>query len=234
MYNPYVCIDILYKMKEEHTKPVTQTFSARMSALQLAMLYRFMIKRISRGYSTAEASFLMGYHIDFIKQKEELKSIGFSFEEMHCFRHAMEEISLSALTPGFEPQNETKGYLLKKHIEGSGIKHTMFRIEEDRSEVLVFQLLEENPGYIRYETAEKENAAEVRAILNVLFEGRLFFSPQAPLVIYQRCRTAIGNENIEPRYVQAALLELTKKHDFPKLKRIRSSEYGCRYEKVFE
>lgn len=221
-------------MKEENKKPVTLTFTARMSALHLAMLYSFMIKRIAKGYSTSEASFLMGYHIDFIKQKEELKSIGFSFEDMHCFRYAMEEISLRAMTPGFEHQNHTKDYLLKKQIKGSTIEHKMFRIEEDQSEVLVFQLLEENPGYIRYQTAEKENAAEVKAILNVLFEGRLFFSPQTPLVIYQRCRSAIGNESIEPRYIQAALSELTKKKDFPKLKRIRSNEYGCRYEKVFE
>lgn len=210
------------------------TFSARMSALHLAMLYSFMIKRISKGYSTAEASFLMGYHIDFIKQKEELKSIGFSFEDLHCFRQAMEELSLRPLAVGFEYQNDTEDYLLKKHIEGPRIAHKMFRIAEDRSEVLVFQLMEDNPDYIRYQTAEKESAAEVKAILKVLFEGRLFFSPQIPLVIYQRCRTAIGNENIEPRHVQAALLELTKKNDFPKLKRIRSNEYGCRYEKVFE
>ncbi|AOM77256.1 hypothetical protein [Pedobacter steynii] len=221
-------------MKEENKKSASMIFSARMSSLNVAMLYSFMLKRIAKGYSTSEISFLMGYTTDFIKQKEELKSIGFSFEDIHCFKQAMEEQSLRAFAPGYENQNYTADYLLIKQVEGPGIHIKMLRIAEDQSETLMFQLLEENPAYARHQTINQENAALARAIMKVLFEGRLFYTPQMPLTIYQRCRSAVGSENIDPKHVQAALSELSNKKDFPRLKRIRSKEYGCMYEKVFE
>lgn len=222
--------DNLKNMKEENTI----IFRAHMSSFDVAILYRFMIKRISKGYSSSETSFLMGYNIDLIKKKEDLKSIGFSLEEIHLFKNAMEEHSIKTYLPGHEVQKQTSDYCLIKRIEPSQIQLKMLRIAAEGSEELIFQLQEENPGYARYELAEAESFAEAKAILNVLFEGRLFFSPQIPLVIYQRCRSAVGNEGISPRHVQAALSELTKKKDFPKLKRIRSNDYGCMYEKVFE
>lgn len=217
-------------MKEENTL----IFRARMSSFDVAILYRFMIKRISKGYSSSETSFLMGYNTDLFKKKEDLTSIGFTLEEMHLFKNAMEEHSLKTYLPGHEIQKQTSDYCLIKRIEPTQIWLKMLRIAADNSEELIFQLQEENPGYASYGLADAESFEEAKAILNVLFESRLFFSPQAPLVIYQRCRSAVGSEGLSPRHVQAALSELTKKKDFPKLKRIRSSDYGCMYEKVFE
>ncbi|SHF10113.1 hypothetical protein [Pedobacter caeni] len=217
-------------MKEENTI----IFRAHMSSFNVAILYRFMIKRISKGYSSSETSFLMGYNSDLIKKKEDLKNIGFSLEEIHLFKNAMEERSLKTFLPGQEIQKQSSDYCLIKKTEPSQIQLKMLRIAPDNSEELIFQLQEENLAYATYELADAESLAEAKAILNVLFESRLFFSPQIPLVIYQRCRSAVGNDGISPRHVQAALLELTKKKDFPKLKRIRSNDYGCMYEKVFE
>lgn len=221
-------------MKEEIKNPVDIICRARLSSVNLGILYSFMIKRISRGYSTAETSFLMGYSIDFIKQKEELKSIGFSFADMYTFKNALEENSLRSGMPNYEGQNYEADYLLIKTIGASKIDIRMFRLEEDKSETLVFHIIEENHALIRYKTSEEESTAEVKAIMNVLFEGRLFYTPQLPLTIYQRCRSAIGSDVLTPKYVQAALTALTKKKDFPKLKRVRSKDYGCMYEKVFE
>ena len=221
-------------MKEEDKKPVSTIFKARMSSLNVAMLYSFMVKRIAKGYSTSETSFLMGYAVDFIKQKEELKSIGFSFEEIHRFKQAMEEHSLRAFAPGYENHNYTADYLLIRQVEGPRIHIKMLRIEEDQSEILLFQLLEENPAYARHRTINQEGSDLAVAIMKVLFEGRLFYTPQVPLTIYQRCRSAVGSENIDPKHVQAALSALSNTTDFPRLKRIRSKEYGCMYEKVFE
>lgn len=221
-------------MKEEITKQEKTVCKARLSALNVGMFYSFMVKRISKGYSTSEVSFLMGFSIDYIKQKEELKTIGFSFEDLHSFKRAIEESSLRGFIHNYEVQNYDSDYHLTKATHKASIITSLYRIESDHTETLVFRLMEENQEFIRYKASEEETAAEVKTILKVLFDGRLFYTPQSPLNIYQRCRTAFGNESLSPRHVQAALAEMTKQKEFPKLKRIKSKDYGCQYEKVFE
>lgn len=221
-------------MKEEIRTQVKTICKARLSALNVGMLYSFMVKRISKGYSTSEVSFLMGFSIDYIKQKEELKTIGFSFEDLHSFKRAIEESSLRGFIHNYEVQNYDAEYHLIRIKHEASISTTLFRIEDDQTETLIFRLMEENPEFIRYKASEEETATEIKTILKVLFDGRLFYTPQSPLNIYQRCRTAFANESLSPRHVQAALAEMIKQKEFPKLKRIKSKDYGCQYEKVFE
>lgn len=221
-------------MKEEAKKLVTIISNGRLSATNAGMLYSFMIKRISKGYSTAEVSFLMGYTNDYLRQKEELKTIGFSFEDIQNFTRAIEESPSKGFIPGHEKKNHEADYQLIKTIKETTIDISMFRTERDQSRTQIFHLIEENPGFIRHQRSFEENAAEAKTILNVLFDGPLFYSPQSTLKIYQQCRTAFGTETLQPRHVQAALLEMTKKKTFPKLNRVRSKDYGNMYEKIFE
>lgn len=221
-------------MKGLPKTPVSNVYNARLSSVNVSMLYSFMNKRISRGYSTAETSFLMGYTTDYIRQKEELKNIGFSFDDMHGFIHAIEENSLRGFIHNYEEDNEDADYELSRTIQTSWIDLKMMRITENGSRIPIFHLIEENPDYIRYTTSEKESKEEVNAILNVLFEGRLFYTPQTPLNIFKRCRSAFGSETLAPRHILSSLTEMTRKKDFPRLRRIRSKDYGCMYEKIFE
>lgn len=221
-------------MTDKTKHSMVTTFKGRMTSLQVGILYGFMVKRISRGYSTAEMSFLMGYSTDYIRQKEELKQIGFSFEDIHNFATALEERSWRGFSYSYEEHNKEADYLLVKTLSKVRIDLQLFRIAEDQSQTLVFHLLEENPGYVRYPTSEAEYFQEAQAVMKVLFEGRLFYSAKTALEIYQRCRTISGNNNLDPKHIQAAIASFTSLKEFPKLKKIRSKEYGCMYEKVFE
>ncbi|WP_316840496.1 hypothetical protein [Pedobacter gandavensis] len=218
-------------MKKKNNYPDPVISKAMLSSVNVGMLYSFMIKRIAKGYSTSELSFLMGYTNDYMKQKEELISIGFTFEDMHCFRHAVEEKSLVGLISNFENLKTIGEYQLVKIGSPRKTELKMVRLEKDGTETQIFHLIENNP--MNPNVDEKETETELAAMLNVLFEGRLFYTPQSPLQIYQTCRSTLS-ENIAPRHLQTALLTLTKKKDFPKLKRIKSKDHGCMYEKVFE
>lgn len=220
-------------MKKNNSTPIPVISKAMLSSVNVGMLYSFMLKRIAKGYSTSEVSFLMGYTNDYMKQKEELSSIGFSFEDMHCFRHAVEEKSLSGVISNFEHLKTMGSYQLIKDSDPIKISLKMTRYEEDGTETQIFHLIETNMANSNLKTTELENEAEVAAMLNVLFEGRMFYTPQSPLQIYQKCRNTLS-DTVAPRHLQTALLTLTKKKDFPKLKRIKSKDHGCMYEKVFE
>lgn len=220
-------------MKNKNKTQSPTCCEATLSSLNVALLYSFMIKRIAKGYSTSEVSFLMGYHSDYMKQKEELNSIGFTFEDMHCFRHAVEENSLGGLVSNFGGLKTMGNYQLLKTNDPIKTEIKMIRIEEDGRETSIFHLVENNKMDIPAKISEKKTEADVTAMLNVLFEGKLFYTPQSPLQIYQECRNTLS-ETVAPRHLQTALLSLTKKKDFPKLKRIKSKDNGCMYEKVFE
>lgn len=219
------------KKKNEYATALTST--AMLSSINVSMLYSFMIKRIAKGYSTSELSFLMGHANDYMKQKEELISIGFTFEDMHCFRHAVEEKSLAGLISNFENLKTMGEYQLVKTSSPRKTELKMIRIEQDGTEHQIFHLIENNPIHSSTKLNEQEAVAEASAILKVLFEGEMFYTPQSPLQIYQVFRNTLS-DTLAPRHLQHALQTLTKKKQFPKLKRIRSKDYGCMYEKVFE
>lgn len=204
-----------------------------LSPVNVGMLYSFMIKRIAKGYSTSEVSFLMGYTNDYMKQKEELNSIGFTYEDMHCFQHAVEEPFLRGLIPGIENGGSKREYQLIKISDPAKIEFMMIRLEKDGQQTPIFHLIENNTKHCTHKITELSIEAQAIAILNVLFEDKLFYSPQSPLQIYQKCRSKIS-EPLSPRHLQTALLSLTKKKGFPKLKRVKSKDNGCMYEKVFE
>lgn len=204
-----------------------------LSPINVGMLYSFMIKRIAKGYSTSEVSFLMGYTNDYMKQKEELNSIGFTYEDIHCFQHAVEEPSLRGLIPSIENGSNKSEYQLIKISGQVKTEFMMIRLEKDGGETPIFHLIENDTKHNGYKITEQSIEAQAVAILNVLFEGKLFYMPQSPLQIYQKCRSTIS-ESLSPRHLQTALLSLTKKNDFPKLKRVKSKDNGCMYEKVFE
>ncbi|MBC8987755.1 hypothetical protein H9X96_18490 [Pedobacter sp. N36a] len=220
-------------MKKKHNYSLPLISKAMLSPVNVGMLYSFMIKRIAKGYSTSEVSFLMGYANDYMKKKEELSSIGFSYEDMHCFQHAVEEPSLRGLISSFENGGSKSEYQLIKISNPVKIEFMMMRLETDGQETPIFHLIENNMNSIAHKITELSMEAQAMAILNVLFEGKLFYSPQSPLQIYQKCRNKLS-ESFSPRHLQAALLNLTKKNDFPKLKRVKSKDNGCVYEKVFE
>lgn len=204
-----------------------------LSSVNVGMLYSFMIKRIAKGYSTSEVSFLMGYTNDYMKQKEELSSIGFTYEDMHCFRQAVEEKSLTGLISNFENGRSMSEYQLMKTSDPSKTELIMIRLEKGGLEVPVFHLIENTTSSSQHGITEQQSEVQAMAILNVLFEGGLFYTPQSPLQIYQKCRSSLA-ESLFPRHLQIALLSLTKKKAFPKLKRVKSKDNGCMYEKVFE
>lgn len=219
-------------MKNKHIFPILTTTKAILSSVNVGILYSFMIKRIGKGYSTAEISFLMGYANDYMKQKEELASVGFTFEDMHCFRQAVEEQSLTGLIFNFEEENMVDEYQLIKIITSTKTEIKMIRLEKDGTVSQIFQLMEVNTTGLIYKTAELEISEKVAAMVKVLFDGQLFYSPQSALQIFQKCRDV--STTLAPRHLQAALSSLTKKNEFPKLRRTKSKDYGCMYEKVFE
>lgn len=219
-------------MKNKHNCSLPLIYKAMLSPVNVGMLYSFMIKRIAKGYSTSEVSFLMGHTNDYMKQKEELTSIGFTYEDMHCFQHAVEEPSLRGIISSFENGANKSEYQLIKNSNSVKTEFMMIRLEADGKETPIFHLMENNTNRIEHKITERSMEVQAMAILNVLFEGKLFYSPQSPLQIYQKCRSKISDP-LSPRHLQAALLNLTKKNDFPKLKRIKSKDNGCVYEKVF-
>lgn len=209
------------------------TFSNELSSLDVNILYSMMISRIAKGYITSEVSFLMGYKDDIIRKYEELESVA-GVETLFEFISAIDGDSLNGVI--FSDAGYVEGYSsyrIKKTISSRIIEYSMY-CTNGPEEHLVFNLYELNPDHIEYPESWNKVLKETRAVLTLMFEGSLFDDPITPLKIYRRCRSAFTSNGLYPRHVQLILEEMTKKKDYPRLKRKYSKATGLvLYVKVF-
>ncbi|MEO6523872.1 MAG: hypothetical protein ABIN91_19465 [Mucilaginibacter sp.] len=210
--------------------PIIDTFKATMSGVDICILYSLMVKRISKGYNTAEVSFLMGYPDDYIKLKEQLTSI-YDVIEINHYVHALEEKSFNGIIFNELNNQEPAEYRIVRTTYTELIRHDMYQANDDLSEELLFSLIEENLSHTRYSSSDERTAKEAAGILQILFDGYLFLEPCTPLELYKRFRGISGSNILDPRYVQAALMDLLKQKGYPRLKRINCKD-GCMYIKV--
>ncbi len=193
-----------------------------------------MVSRIAKGYITSEISFLMGYREDKIRKYEELESV-VGIETLFEFINAIEENSLNGVI--FSDAGYVEGYTnyrMEKTISSRIIEHSMYCIDNG-AEHQVFKLYELNPEYVESSESENKVLKEIRALLNLMFEGAFFDDPITPLKIYKRCRPAVTSKGLHPRHVQLVLKEMTRKKEYPRLMVKYSKTAGSVfYEKVFK
>jgi hypothetical protein len=214
--------------------PETKTFKANMSTLSVNLLYSLMLKRISKGFSTADMSFLMGYPYDCVNDNEELISVGYAINDIYRYCDALGEKTMGGIILNDFDEKESSEHQLFRTTYAEIIQYDMYMIGKEQPDTLIFRLYEGNPEFkkVTYFRSYESVIKQVTAILDLLFEGAFFLSPQIPMNIYTRCRT-VCDPGLYPNYVEKILHTMTIKKEFPKLKRTNTRGHGCTYGKVF-
>lgn len=204
----------------------TNTYQTKLSANEINLLYSMMQLRISKGCSTKETSFLMGYADDPIGELEQLAHEGIDFGTTYQMFRALEEDSLKGLVTAHKSDGDRSFHCQMLTTDRDNIReHSFLMTDHNGKERLVFKLFEQQPNYFQYPMEEESTLNETRAILQVIFDGTIFYEPQTPLDIYRRCRLMTGLE-MRPRHLMQALSEIVAKRGNPKMLQRKSRRDG--------
>lgn len=213
--------------------PVVEVFVEETTRLNINLLYSFMLKRISKGYSSLDVSFLMGYSYDFIKSVEELMHLGLDFITTNLYLRALQDSDNEGILFNDFESKGVETFKLVRTTRSEQIIHEVFRVfNEDDSEV-IFRLFENNhrSQAQKNEHGQEEKRMFLTKFLDFLFSSTYFLSPREPNSIFQRCRVAVDGE-LKPYEVREILFEMCKQKSYPKLK-AKDRKDGLTFEKVF-
>ncbi|MES2063074.1 MAG: hypothetical protein V4456_14200 [Bacteroidota bacterium] len=215
--------------------PLTETYQRKISPVDFCAIYSLMLKRIAKGYSASEVSFLMGRDDGAVGKLERFYYKTLTLEYLHIYTSILDDDALNGIIVSDRDEWHDINYQIVKTTERTVIRHEVFEILNDNNLRQLFNLFEPNPEYdkFKYSTSYEMGIEQAREILKSLLEGVSFQTPESPLDIYRRCRRICTYNSFRPRYVQAALNDITQSKDYPKLKRIKTKKHGYLYEKAF-
>lgn len=190
---------------------------AKLSTIDINVIYSLMLMRISKGLTPVELDFLIGSTETTIQDMEDfnLKSVG--LEIIWKVLTAIEGGDLQGIILSPLGSNDrSASYKLVRITNEQAIETAVYVSDSKNSESLVFKLYEQNTANEKFPQALITTLNDIRGLLNLMLDGAAFIEPLSPLEIYQKCRIILGNE-VYPRYVETILTEMTKKRGYPKL-----------------
>jgi transcriptional regulator with XRE-family HTH domain len=235
--------------------PKVKEFRLLMSSLEFDMTYRTREIRIKKGFSPEDLSFLLGYNKNFVREIEDPTNKKSYDISLLNYLPKILECSIQKFISNHLPGDNHIRIKAKKWIKGNKAYYEINQLADGNTQksLIKFQF-EENLPLLKKKDKNKvlqkmkigrpkkgektiadtiisKKESDIRKLVVNLFEGNFFSEPKTPFYIFNYCRTIIGEE-ITCEYVERALSMFTGKKKFPKLKRIKNTEYRWTYIKI--
>lgn len=197
---------------------------------QLETIYRVMIKRIAKGFTAEQLSFLIGKEDNYIRSVEMLDEPCYSISELERIALALEETNFKSFFPrvhdeseiivGIESYNDGiqrgQSYII---VDDNGTDQPLFAVKED-----VFENFGEN-------MLSEENSEIARDAVMLLIRAGYFFEPKMPFQVFQSINKFLTIP-LSPFYVRQALHSFCPVGDQALLKRIGGGRMPYVYSEV--
>lgn len=197
---------------------------------QLETIYRVMIKRIAKGFTAEQLSFLIGKDDKYVRTVELLDEPCYAIPELKNIAMALEENNFKSFFPrvhdeseilvGVESHNDGvhrgQSYII---VDENGTDQPLFTINED-----VFENFAEN-------MESEENSEIARDAVELLIRAGYFFEAKFPLEVFQSINTFL-TVPLSPFYIQQALNNFCPVGNEALLKRIGGLGIPYRYVEV--
>jgi len=196
-------------------------------AYQLDTTYRIMLKRIGKGYTAAQLTFLIGAPEGYIQEIEALERPFYTPDDLARIAIALEECNPDSLCSSISNEALLKIAVTNEYCEGSFV-HAYYRVNEEVYEEELFRLYEEEFSEFDEMMKTEETFNILNDIIDVLTRTGYFFEPKLPYEIFK----TINNMTPEPLssyFIQSALDRyLAQSND--KLRLVGSSQEPYCYE----
>ena len=172
-------------------------------ALQFETIYRIMLKRIGKGYTAEQLSFLIGAPERYIQEIEELERPFYSPQDLDRIVIALEESNPESLFPRSESETIYRIIVCKEYDQGKFI-HAYYRVNEDDHQEELFRLYEEGSPEFNDMIKSEETIDLVSDTIEVLIRTGYFYEPKIPYEIFETINK-LRPEPINPYFIQFAL-----------------------------
>ena len=101
--------------KDQSNIPLAESFTQKTTRLNINLLYSCMLKRIAKGFSSMDVSFLMGFSFDYVKDVEEnMMNSGFEMVASRIYLDALSDTDTGGiLFDDFEMDQVSKFNMVK-------------------------------------------------------------------------------------------------------------------------
>ncbi|QNK61984.1 hypothetical protein H7F33_15705 [Pedobacter sp. PAMC26386] len=189
----------------------------------LVIVHRVMMKRIAKGYSAEQLSFLIGKPNDYVTMVEMLKEPVYSIPELKKIAKAVEESNFRAFFPAINQETIVKVQI--ERIDSPARRtHICAIISAEGKRRLHFMLDEV------FETEEVNDYGVIMAqdAISLLIRHGYFFKSRPPLEVFHSINHFL-KKVVNPDEIQQALNSFCKIEAELCLKRIKSNKRGYLY-----
>ena len=172
-------------------------------AFQLATIYRVMLKRIAKGYTAEQLTFLIGAPENHIQDIEALEKPFYSLDDLERIARALEESNLQSLFSPINNEAMLKIAVSREYAEGNFI-HSFYLLDKDNNQKELFRLQEEEFPEFDDLLRSDEILDTVSDTVDVMIRSGYFYEPKLPYEIFSTINT-LQPEPLNSCYIQFAL-----------------------------
>ncbi len=205
----------------------TKSFETCLSLLDVEMLYRSMLIRVTKRYSPEEMSFLIGEQPHFIGKMEELHGVQACMNKLWENYWLTLEFGTGFLMPNHPVDEEMGNFQLVKTLYHEKTMLQMNRIF-DHGKKEIFILKDENHAMDKYPESTKDEEHAIHIAIQALIDLNYLEEERSPYQLFRRCQSLIY-DHIRPRNLFRVLTTFTQQKTYPKLTRLKSKYSDYQY-----
>ena len=175
-----------------------------MTGNALQIIYRVMIKRISKGFSAEELSFLIGREQNYIAAIETCKAAVYTDEELRLIAIALNESNIRSFYPQLSSA-ENVSVEMERQKKGNKIVHTCDIVTPEGYRQPFFNLEEDTLESSFENGTGPEDKAIAYDAVDILLRSGYFFEAKLPYKVFQSINRFLESISISPFYIQLAL-----------------------------
>lgn len=208
-------------VKERDSKTEVSTFPV--SSIEFDKVYRVRQKRVEKGYTARELSFLLGYHPLYVRNVEDPTSTRkYNANETNYLRLVLDcplsDLMLGRIEEPFYQVQVTQGL----NSASNNKSYTISLLRGEAKEH--FLSFEEEPTGLELLLPSIASKEQVQEYVEELFHTKYFEEPRTSLAVFQKCVERLGAP-LKPSFVADALAFYTGKRKAPRLVK-RKNESG--------
>lgn len=193
-------------MKKKLVTPKVKTYAIQCSEIEILIIYRMMVLRISKHFSGEEVSFLMGKPLDYIDRIETFKLKKVLALDLYVFSLALDFENAGCAYPVFtDTNNDENRYEM---VVSTYKDHVIYELRQvDLNNVVVkpiFVLIDDNHTLERVYTSTAAEIERLKNVVHELFKEKFFQEERTAYDIRYTCQDKLKS-GVKPKMLMGIL-----------------------------
>jgi|GEM_PF-4206380 len=216
------------EQKDKLENVETTSYEAWLSLLDVVMLYRSMLIRVTKRYSAKEVSFLMGEKLSYIGEMEQLQHVNFRMNIIWKKHFMIHTEGAATLFPSYPVGDGMGNFQLVKTVYPDRILYQVNQRYHDGTIETLFLLWDDTHAVDPYPDETEEERKSLYTAIQALVDLNYFKEERSPYEVFLKCQSLIYN-HIKPINLYQVLNRFIKQKGYPKLKQVKTKYSGYKY-----